>query len=130
MMLPAIVWVQLLSGQKVPGLTADPVAQTTRELGDWSLRSLLVALAITPIERLSGWTPILTARRIVGLIAFIYVLVHWTFWLTLDLAWSPTELAKVMCKRRYIMFGLLGLLCRLRSNKARTGKSGGEQVKY
>src|SRR3546814_659247 len=81
MMLLAIDWVQLLSGQKVTGLTADPVAQTTRELGEWSLRSLLVALAITPIARLSGWSQILTARRMVGLIAFTYVLVHWTFWM-------------------------------------------------
>src|SRR3546814_10073782 len=96
MMLPAIVWVQLLSGQKVPGLTADPVAQTTRELGEWSLRSLLVALAITPIARLSGWTPILTARRMVGLIAFTYVLVHWTFWMSLRSEEHTSELQSLM----------------------------------
>src|SRR3546814_310853 len=113
MMLLAIDWVQLLSGQKVTGLTADPVAQTTRELGEWSLRSLLVALAITPIARLSGWSQILTARRMVGLIAFTYVLVHWTFWMSLDLAWSPTELAKEIVKRRYILFGMTGFLCLL-----------------
>lgn len=113
MALLAFAWVQLLSGQKVPSLTADPVAQTTRELGEWSLRSLLAALAVTPIARLTGWTQILTARRMVGLFAFTYVLVHWTFWMSLDLAWSPAELGKEIVKRRYILFGMTGFLCLL-----------------
>src|SRR3546814_18746086 len=65
----AISWVRLLSGTDVPALTADPVAETTRVLGEWSLRSLLAALAVTPVARLPGWTPILTARRRVGLIS-------------------------------------------------------------
>src|SRR3546814_1639541 len=62
----AISWVRLLSGTDVPALTADPVAETTRVLGEWSLRSLLAALAVTPVAHLTGWTPILTARRLVG----------------------------------------------------------------
>ncbi len=106
-------WLQLLSGVKVAALTADPVAQTTRELGDWSLRSLLAALAVTPIARLSGWTPILTARRMVGLFAFTYVLCHWTFWMSLDIGWSPSELTKEIVKHRYILFGMTGFTCLL-----------------
>lgn len=109
----AISWVRLLSGTDVPALTADPVAETTRVLGEWSLRSLLAALAVTPVARLTGWTPILTARRMVGLIAFSYVLVHWSFWMWLDLAWSPAELAKEIAKRRYVLFGMAGFLCLL-----------------
>src|SRR3546814_20184822 len=82
----AISWGRLLSGTDVPALTADPVAETTRVLGEWSLRSLLAALAVTPVARLTGWTPILTARRMVGLIAFSYVLVHWCFWMSIGRA--------------------------------------------
>lgn len=106
-------WAQLLSGKAVPWLTADPVAETTRTLGEWSLRVLLAALAITPVARLTGWTPIMSARRMVGLIAFTYVLVHWSFWMWLDLAWSPEELLKEIAKRRYILFGMAGFLCLL-----------------
>ena len=109
----AIAWAQLLSGADVPGLTADPVKHTTLELGEWSLRSLLAALAITPIARLTGWTPILTARRMVGLIAFSYVLIHWSFWMWLDLAWSIDELIKEITKRWYVLAGMTGFICLL-----------------
>src|SRR3546814_7714724 len=95
---------------RISDWSSDVCSSDLRELGEWSLRSLLVALAITPIARLSGWSQILTARRVVGLIAFTYVLVHWTFWMSLDLAWSPTELAKEIVKRRYILFGMTGFL--------------------
>lgn len=106
-------WAQLLSGQKVPWLTADPVAETTRQLGLWSLRFLLVALAVTPVARLTGWKAILSARRMIGLFAFGYVLIHWSFWMWLDLAWSPAELAKEIAKRRYVLVGMAGFLCLL-----------------
>lgn len=108
-----VEWARLLSGATVPALTADPVAHSTRELGEWSLRTLLAALAVTPIVRLSGWTPLLGARRMLGLIAFSYVLVHWTFWMSLDLGWSITQLTKEITKRRYILFGMTGFLCLL-----------------
>ena len=108
-----IEWARLLSGAAAPALTADPVAHTTRELGEWSLRTLLAALAVTPLVRLTGWTQLLSARRMVGLIAFTYVLVHWTFWMTLDLEWSMAQLAKEVAKRRYILFGMTGFLCLL-----------------
>src|SRR3546814_16132522 len=94
----AISWVRLLSGTDVPALTADPVAETTRVLGEWSLRSLLAALAVTPVARLTGWTPILTARRMVGLIAFSSVLVHWSFWMWLD------QIGRGSCRERVCQY--------------------------
>lgn len=106
-------WAQLLSGYKVPWLTADPVAETTRQLGLWSLRFLLVALAVSPVARLTVWTQIIAARRMIGLFAFSYVLVHWSFWMWLDLAWSPAELVKEIAKRRYVLFGMAGFACLL-----------------
>jgi sulfoxide reductase heme-binding subunit YedZ len=109
----AIAWARLLNGQAVPWLTAEPVAQTTRELGEWSLRILLGALAVTPIARLTGWTPILSTRRMIGLIAFTYVLVHWSFWMWLELDWSLGELVKEVTKRRFILAGMVGFVCLL-----------------
>lgn len=108
-----LAWIRLLNGASIPWLTADPVAATTRMLGEWSLRILLAALAISPLAKLTGWNQLIAARRMVGLIAFTYVLVHWSFWMGLDLAWSPTELLKEVAKRRYILFGMAGFLCLL-----------------
>jgi len=113
MALLAIAWARLLAGQDVRWMTADPVAHTTRELGEWSLRSLLAALAITPIARLSGYSPILACRRMVGLIAFTYVLCHWCFWMTMDLEWSPARLFHEISRHPYILFGMTGFLCLL-----------------
>lgn len=106
----AVAWICLLNGQAVPGMTAEPVMHTTRELGEWSLRILLAALAVTPLARLTGWTPIVAARRMIGLIAFTYVLVHWSFWMWLELDWSFTELVKEVTKRWYILAGMAGFL--------------------
>jgi len=103
-------WLPVASGAMPVDLTADPVAETTRRLGEWSLRTLLVALAVTPAVRLTGYTPLIALRRMVGLIAFFYVVVHWSFWMTMDLGWSPTELAKEVAKRRYVLAGMIGFL--------------------
>lgn len=109
----ALAWMRLLGGGSVPSLTADPVAHTTRQLGEWSLRMLLLALAVTPVARLSGWTRLLAVRRMVGLFAFAYVLAHWTFWMSLDLEWSIGQLGREIAKRRYILLGMTGFLCLL-----------------
>ncbi len=106
-------WLPVADGGMPIGLTADPVAETTRRLGDWSLRTVLAALAVTPVVRLTGYTPLISVRRMVGLTAFAYVVVHWSFWMTLELGWSLTELAKEIVKRRYVLAGMVGFLALL-----------------
>jgi hypothetical protein len=79
------------------GLGSDPVAQLEHRSGDWALRLLLAALALTPLRRLSGRAEFVRYRRMLGLFAFFYACVHLTIYLVIDLGgyWSQllTEIA-------------------------------------
>ena len=58
------------------GLTANPVEFINRYLGDWALRFLLIALAVTPLRIVTGWKQVVRLRRLLGLFAFFYVVLH------------------------------------------------------
>lgn len=116
--LPALylltAWAELL--WLYPGslrLTAEPVAYTHNALGLMALRTLVAALAVTPIHRLTGWTPVMSLRRMLGLWAFAYAAMHLGFYLLMELDWSLALLFEEAMKRRFIFFGLAGFLCLL-----------------
>jgi sulfoxide reductase heme-binding subunit YedZ len=106
-------WVVLLTGNKVASLTADPVDYSINYLGLWSLRLLLLALAVTPVNRLTGWTAVMKLRRMMGLFAFTYATCHLGFYLGLDLGFSLEQLWNDVVKRRFILFGMAAFLCLL-----------------
>lgn len=91
-------------------LSAEPVAYTHNALGLMALRTLAAALAVTPIHRLTGWTPIMSLRRMLGLWAFAYATVHLGFYLWLELDFSLSALWGEALKKPFILFGMLGLL--------------------
>ena len=57
-------------------LTADPLVEITNETGIWTLRFIVITLAITPIRRVSGWNAMIRFRRMLGLFAFFYGMLH------------------------------------------------------
>ena len=57
-------------------LGANPVEALLHELGRWGLKFLLLGLAITPLRRWTGWGWLHRFRRMLGLFAFFYVLLH------------------------------------------------------
>lgn len=106
----ALRWGQLLDGSASRALTSDPVAYTINFLGIWTLRILLLALAITPIHRLTGWQPVLSVRRMVGLFAFAYALTHLSVYFALDLGAMFGELVRDVAKHPFILFGMAAFL--------------------
>jgi methionine sulfoxide reductase heme-binding subunit len=103
-------WVSLVRTGLAPALTSNPVEYTIRDLGEWALRFLILGLAITPLVRLTK-TPALTAwRRIIGVTAFSYVVVHLMVYLVIDLELSLTALWADVVKRTYITFGMAAFL--------------------
>lgn len=88
------------------GLGANPIEATNRFLGDWALRFLLVTLAITPVKELSGWTRLATFRRMLGLYAFAYALLHFASYVGLDQFFDWAEIGADIAKRNYITCGL------------------------
>ncbi|MFA5028377.1 MAG: ferric reductase-like transmembrane domain-containing protein [Candidatus Methylomirabilota bacterium] len=91
-------------------LTANPIDFVTDTLGIWALRLLLASLALTPLRLVSGAAWPVAFRRLLGLFAFFYAVLHLGIWALLDhfLDW-PRMLADLL-GRRYIMAGLLAVL--------------------
>jgi sulfoxide reductase heme-binding subunit YedZ len=107
-------WVELLWIDPASlSLSAEPVAYTHNALGLLALRTLLYSLAITPLVRLTGWTPLMALRRMLGLWAFAYVVLHLGFYLAMELDFSLAALWRETVKRNFILFGMLGFLCLL-----------------
>lgn len=88
------------------GLGANPIEATTRFLGDWALRLLLVTLAITPARELSGWQRLAAFRRMLGLFAFFYASLHVGSYVVLDQFFAWCEIAADIAKRTYITLGV------------------------
>ena len=65
-------------------LTADPLATVTNITGIWTLRFVVLTLALTPARRLFGWNGLARFRRMIGLFAFFYGTLHFLTYLVGD----------------------------------------------
>ncbi len=98
-----LIW-QGLAGQ----LGANPIEAVTHRTGDWTLRLLLITLAMTPLRRLSGWTWPVRVRRMLGLFAFFYASLHLVTYLWLDQFFDWGEILQDIAKRPFVTVGMLG----------------------
>jgi sulfoxide reductase heme-binding subunit YedZ len=87
------------------GLGANPIEFITRHLGTWTLNFLLITLAVTPLRHLSGWHWLIRLRRMLGLYAFFYALLHFLTYLWLDQFFDWTSIVKDIAKRPFITAG-------------------------
>jgi sulfoxide reductase heme-binding subunit YedZ len=91
-------------------LGVNPVETITNYTGIWTLRLIMVTLAITPLRWATGFNPLILFRRMVGLFAFFYGTLHFmTYWvldhsLTLDGVWDD------VVKRPYITAGFTAFM--------------------
>ena len=86
-------------------LGANPIEAITHSTGDWTLRFLLVTLAITPLRKLTGQLWLIGLRRMIGLFAFFYGSLHFLTYIWLDQAFSVHSMAKDVYKRPFITLG-------------------------
>jgi len=91
-------------------LGANPVEAVLHRTGDWTLRLLLLTLAVTPLRRWTGWSWLLSFRRPLGLLAFSYGLLHAATYLGLDRGLLWDEIVADVVKRPYVTFGVAALL--------------------
>ena len=91
-------------------LGANPVEFIIRYIGDWALRFLLIALAVTPVRILTGWLMVARLRRTLGLYAFFYVILHITGYVVVDHFFNWKEIWADILKRTYITVGMAALL--------------------
>lgn len=100
----------LLEGGWANTLGANPIEKVTRATGDWTLRLLLVTLAVTPARRLLGLHWLLRLRRMLGLFAFFYGSLHFASYLWLDQYFDWPAIAEDILERPYLTVGFSALL--------------------
>lgn len=91
-------------------LGANPVETLLHRSGDWSIRLLLLTLAISPLRKMTGRGWLLRFRRMLGLYAFFYTLLHFTIYLWLDRGLSWMEIRVDILERPYITLGFVAFL--------------------
>ena len=91
-------------------LGANPVEELLHELGRWGLKFLLLTLTITPLRRLTGWNWLIGFRRMLGLFAFFYIVLHFLVYAILDQSLDLAAIFEDIIKRPYITLGMAGLL--------------------
>jgi sulfoxide reductase heme-binding subunit YedZ len=91
------------------GLGSKPLTFAIHHTGDWAVRFLLLSLLVTPLRALADWPRLIAVRRMVGVTALAYVLLH----LGLYVAEQGYDLVKVVSEialRFYLTIGFIALI--------------------
>ena len=91
-------------------LGADPQEEMLHQLGLWTLIFLLGGLSITPLNRIFKFPVLVKYRRILGLYAFFYLILHITTFFIFFLENSISYLWDEIIERPYITVGMLATL--------------------
>lgn len=91
-------------------LTANPIEDITLTTGIWALRFLVITLMVTPLRRLTGWNRVIQYRRMLGLFAFFYAVLHVTTWIVLDLFFAWDLIFADIAKRPFITMGMIAFV--------------------
>ena len=78
---PAAWWVWAASTNQ---LNANPFNAIVRDTGFWSLRFLCLTIAVTPLRWLTKWHALVKFRRMLGLFAFFYGVIHLAAYVAFD----------------------------------------------
>lgn len=113
----------LLYGAVAGTLGANPAEHLIRATGDWTLRLLCVALAVTPLRVMAGLPVLARWRRMLGLFVFFYAVLHLLCYAWFDMGFELGDIAADIGKRPFILVGFaafvgLSLLAATSFNRA------------
>jgi sulfoxide reductase heme-binding subunit YedZ len=91
-------------------LGANPIAEALNRLGFWTLTFLALSLVPTPAKALFGITWPIRIRRMLGLFAFGYAAMHFSFYLGVDQFFDVRAIGADVVKRKFITVGFAALL--------------------
>ncbi len=91
-------------------LTANPLEYITHSTGDWTIRFLILTLAVTPFRKILNMPAFIRYRRMLGLFAFFYGCLHFTTYLWFDKEFDFHEMLRDVSKRKFIMAGFAAFL--------------------
>jgi methionine sulfoxide reductase heme-binding subunit len=94
-------------------LGANPIETVLHDSGQWALRFLLLTLALRPVAVITTAFWLLSLRRLCGLFAFFYALLHLGIYLVLEQELWWTEIIEDIVRRPYITLGMLSFILML-----------------
>ncbi len=92
------------------GLTANPIEFITLSTGTWTLVFIMASLSITPLRQFTGQNWLVKLRRLIGLFAFFYAVLHFTTYIWLDKFFDLHDMVKDVLKRPFITMGFLAFV--------------------
>ena len=102
----ALLLVRVLQNNLGP----DPAQELAIEPGEWTLRFLLLTLALTPLRNLTGKVQIIRQRRMLGLFTLFYASVHFLSWMAFILGFRWLAIFEELIERPYITVGFAAYL--------------------
>jgi sulfoxide reductase heme-binding subunit YedZ len=91
-------------------LSVNPIEDITLTTGIWTLRFLVITIAITPLRRITGWNRLIQYRRMIGLFTFFYATLHVLTWVVLDLFFAWDLILADIAKRPFITMGMIAFV--------------------
>ena len=90
-------------------LGSRPLNEAIHQQGLWTIRLILLALAVTPLKAILQWQRLILVRRMVGVAAFAYIMLHFAlFWV--DQGFDPVRVAREIALRIYLTIGFTALV--------------------
>jgi sulfoxide reductase heme-binding subunit YedZ len=86
-----------------------PLTEIIHATGLWTIRLLMIALAITPLRQALRWPRLVVVRRMVGVAAFAYAVSHITFYAA-DNMFDLGKVVSEIALRIYLTIGFATLL--------------------
>ena len=100
-------WVAFAYGFGLLG--ARPLNEAIHQIGLWTIRLIFLALAVTPLRQILQWPRLILVRRMIGVAAFAYVLIHFSLY-TASEAFDLAKVASEIVLRFYLTIGFAALL--------------------
>ncbi len=101
----SIPFVWLSWGLLLGDLGINPVETLQHTTGDWTLRFLIFTLAITPLRKTFRLPELIRYRRMLGLFAFFYVVLHFLTYLGPNQSFNFSGMWDDVAKRKFVTVG-------------------------
>ena len=101
-----IIFYQIIFNQLGP----EPVKEITHVTGNWTLRFIIITLAMTPLQKFTKLNFWISYRRMFGLFVFFYASAHMMTYVGIDYRFDWSSIADDIVKKKFIFAGFLAWL--------------------
>ena len=101
-----IIFYQIIFNQLGP----EPVKEITHITGNWTLRFIIITLAMTPLQKFTKLNFWISYRKMFGLFVFFYASAHMMTYVGIDYRFDWSSIGDDIIKKKFIFAGFLAWL--------------------